>query len=83
MSHNRAAVHWSGRTTEAVFFKAAIRLRNRGAGAYKNLCFYAGYIDDTEFTMIRAPIYAECDVGEDSVRKWKIAQSFKSRWNAE
>ena len=48
-------VIWKGRTLTAGLVEVNLRLRNRVLGEYKDACFIAGRIVDSEFSMMRDP----------------------------
>ena len=71
---------FKGRPLETAFAESRIRLRNPILGAYKDLCFVTGYIDDTEFGMKREPISILCEDSARALASYKQSQRFKSRW---
>jgi hypothetical protein len=74
---------WKDRTLEVALFKMQMKLGHRVNGTYATPCFYAGYINDDEFSMVREPISADCVNGVATVQRWKDANYFKSGWNAD
>jgi hypothetical protein len=56
-------------------------LKDRILGEYKDFCFIFGRINDTEFSMRREPVYAECDDGA-AISAWQDGHQFKSEWFA-
>ena len=73
------------RLLDAVILKFGLRLVNPSIGRIVDHCFFGGYIDDVRFNRIRGEMYvSSCNEdGEASVKKWKVAQKFKSLWFAE
>ena len=75
---------WKARTLPMVLLRANLALSHRRLGETKSWCFYAGYIDDERYKEVREAHVATCkSEGEETIRKWKIANSFKSGWIAE
>jgi hypothetical protein len=56
-------------------------MRNRVLGEYKDACFIAGWIVDSEFSMQRDPVDATCD-NKQGIADWMAAKGFKSEWIA-
>ena len=75
-------VQWEHRPLDAVIVKTIVQQRNRILGKYDDKCYLFGFVDDEEFNMLRDSFAVDCSNAWD-VRKWKVGESFKSRWNAD
>ena len=72
---------FKSRALDTIFARITLRLENRMLGEYKDSCFIFGRINDTEFSMPREPVFAEC--GDDAaMRTWQDGHKFKSEWFA-
>jgi hypothetical protein len=69
------------RPLDTVFSRITLHLKNRMLGEYKDFCFTFGRINDTEFSMRREPVYAEC-ADEAAIKSWQEGHQFKSQWFA-
>jgi uncharacterized protein len=80
-TNDYGTVQWKGRTLPAGFVRVDVRMRNRVLGEYKDACFIAGWIVDSEFSMQRDPVDATCD-NKQGIADWMAAKGFKSEWIA-
>jgi len=74
-------VDWNERTLEGVVVNMMLRIKNRALGEYEDYCFSFTKAQDSEFSMRREMIVAECDDIE-VIERWKTGLSFKSLWHA-
>ena len=68
---------FKNRALDTVFAQVTLHLRNRMLGDYDNPCFIFGRINDTEFSMSRAPAFAGCN-DEAAIRSWQTGHQFRS-----
>lgn len=73
---------WKGRPLEGIIVTSVIQQKNKSLGQYNRECFVFAMLDDAEFSMKRQLLDNKCE-NEASLKKWKIENSFKSRWNAD
>ena len=73
-------VQWNRRPLDAVIVRSVIQQKNRILGRYDDQCFMFGIVVDTEFSMNRDPIVADCK-DEKSINRWQVGESFQSQWN--
>jgi hypothetical protein len=74
-------VQWENRTLDAVIVKTIVHQKNRILGRYEDRCYFFGFVADDEFDMLRDSFAVDCDDAPD-LKKWKAAERFQSRWNA-
>jgi hypothetical protein len=72
---------FKSRALDTIFARITLHLKDRILGEYKDFCFIFGRINDTEFSMRREPVYAECDDGA-AISTWQDGHQFKSEWFA-
>jgi uncharacterized protein/mevalonate kinase len=72
---------FKGRGLDTVFARVTIHLKNRMLGEYQDPCFIFGRVNDTDFSMSREPVFAECD-DEAAIMTWQAGHEFKSEWLA-
>jgi hypothetical protein len=75
-------VTWKGRTLDAAVVRSVVQQKNRILGQYDRACFLFGLVDDVEFKMERELFDVTCDGSGAFVEKWKMGNTFKSKWNA-
>ena len=72
---------FKSRALDTIFARITLHLKDRILGEYKDFCFIFGRINDTEFSMRREPVFAECD-DEAAISTWQDGHQFKSEWFA-
>jgi hypothetical protein len=76
-------VKWKGRPLDGILVRTIIQQKNRILGQYGRDCFMFGLIDDAEFSMARELFEERCDEGESKEKRWKVGNSFQTKWNAD
>jgi hypothetical protein len=69
------------RGLDTIFARITLHLKERMLGEYKDFCFIFGRITDSEFSMHREPLFAQCD-DEGAIKTWQAGHQFKSEWFA-
>ena len=73
---------WKGRSMETALVRVSIRLRNKILGEYQDGCFVFGRMNDTEFSMVRDPVEANCDQ-TSGLQAWSKTRQMQSQWLAQ
>jgi hypothetical protein len=73
-------VLWKNRQVESIVSETRVLMKNRSIGAYSDDCWYVGYLNDTEFSVLREPFVAKCSETA-KLKDWKINNRFETRWD--